>query len=672
MRKLKAVLKGAFAYLCLNNAVQAQTLPVDTTHVYEIPEVTVTEAFRTQEVRAASPTQVMDAGKLKRLNALQVSDAAKHFAGVTVKDYGGIGGLKTISLRSLGTQHTAVGYDGITLTDCQTGQIDIGRFSLENVDRLSLSNGQSDNIFQPARFFASAGVMNIQTLTPHFTTKRCTRVHATLKGGSFGLINPSLLLEQKLSNNWSVSAAGEWMQADGRYPFTLHYGNKSDSISREKRKNTQVETLRAEAALYGHFSNKEQWRLKAYYYQSSRGLPGAIIFYNPNSSQHLWDKNFFVQSHYIKELNRKLTVQTSAKWNWSYQRYLDPQVHNSEGKTENTYRQQEYYLSGSLLWRAFEHLSFSVNTDGSINTMDADLNQFARPTRYSWLTAAAAKYVNERITASASVLATLVNEDTQVGECAGNHHKFSPFLSLSVKPFVREEFRIRAFYKQIFRLPSFNDLYYSEVGNAKLKPENTTQYNIGLTYEKYICPFLPQISATVDAYYNKVTDKIVAIPTKNLFIWTMVNLGEAEIKGVDATLNLTLEFTSAIHLNLGGNYTYQRALDTTKGSATEGHQIAYVPRISGSGQAGLETPWVNLSYSILFAGHRYTLGENFAKNRIDGYTDHSLSASREFRIGSVQTLINVELLNLTDKNYEVIRYFPMPGRSIRATLKITY
>lgn len=116
---------------------------------------------------------------------MQVSDAVKHFAGVTVKDYGGIGGLKTVSIRSLGAQHTAVGYDGITLTDCQTGQIDIGRFSLDNVDRLSLNNGQSDNIFQPARFFASAGILNIQTLTPQFTKDKKTNIAGAFKTGSW-------------------------------------------------------------------------------------------------------------------------------------------------------------------------------------------------------------------------------------------------------------------------------------------------------------------------------------------------------------------------------------------------------------------------------------------------------------------------------------------------------
>lgn len=114
----------------------------------------------------------MSRSELKALNALQVSDAVKHFAGVTVKDYGGIGGLKTVSLRSLGAQHTTVSYDGIAVTDCQTGQVDIGRFSLENVDRLMLSNGQNDQIFQPARLFASAGVLNIRPLLHNSTVQR--------------------------------------------------------------------------------------------------------------------------------------------------------------------------------------------------------------------------------------------------------------------------------------------------------------------------------------------------------------------------------------------------------------------------------------------------------------------------------------------------------------------
>ena len=641
----------------------------DTARVYDIPEVVVSERYQTQEVRATAPIQVFTKEKLSSLNVLQVSDAVKHFAGVTVKDYGGIGGLKTVSLRSLGAEHTAVSYDGITLSDSQTGQVDIGRFSLENVDRLSLSNGQSDNIFQPARLFASAGVLNIQTLTPQFNPGKNTNINGSFKTGSWGLVNPSVLIEQKLNDKWALSANTEWMWADGRYSYTMYYGNKNDSTSREKRKNTEVRTLRAEAGLFGNFSDTEQWRLKAYYYQSSRGLPGATTLYYDYASQHLWDKNTFLQSQYKKEFSRKWVFQTSAKWNWSYQRYLDPDYKGSTRKTENKYYQQEYYLSASLLYRVLNNLSFSLSSDGSRQTLNANLNSFAEPSRYSWLSVAAGKYVNEWITASASVLATVVNEKTHFGAVAGNHRKLTPYISVSVKPFAKEELRVRAFYKDIFRLPTFNDLYYSEVGNTGLSPESTSQYNLGITYTKEINRLIPYVSATVDAYYNKIENKIVAIPTKNIFIWSMTNLGEVEIKGLDATAAITLEPLQDIRLNLSGNYTYQRALDVTDPHGkTYNQQIAYTPRVSGSGQATLETPWVNLSYSLVHSGKRYALGQNLSENRLAKYTDHSIAVNRDLKIRAVRTNLRVEVLNLLDKNYEIVRNFPMPGRSVRATI----
>lgn len=656
----------------LPSALNAQEQKPDTSKVYDIPEVTISERYETQEVRATAPLQVLTKSQLEKLNVLQVSDAVKHFSGVTVKDYGGIGGLKTVSLRSLGAEHTAVGYDGITLSDTQTGQIDIGRFSLENVDRLSLYNGQSDNIFQPARFFASAGILNIQTLTPRFTDKN-TNVTGSFKTGYWGLANPYLLIEQKLGSKWALSVNGEWMSADGRYPYTMYYGSENDSVSKEKRKNTEVKTFRTEAGVFGNFSDKEQLRFKVYYYQSSRGLPGATTLYYDYASQHLWDKNFFAQSHYKKEINRKWVFQSAAKWNWSYQRYLDPDYKGSSGKTDNSYYQQEYYLSGSVLYRTLPNLSFSVSSDGSLNTLNSNLNNFSDPTRYSWLTAFAGKYVNEWLTASASLLATVINEKTKSGTPAENHRKLSPYVSASFKPVANEELRIRFFYKNIFRVPNFNDLYYSEIGNVGLKPETTSQYNLGITYGKEINNFIPYVSATVDGYYNKVNDKIIAIPTKNIFIWSMVNLGKVDIKGLDATATVTFQPFKDIRVNISGNYTYQKALDVTdKKGKTYKHQIAYTPRVSGSGQAGIETPWVNLSYSLLYSGKRYVLGQNLSENRLNGYTDHSISVSKNVDFNTFKTSFNVEVLNLADKNYEIVRYFPMPGRSIRATVKVTY
>jgi outer membrane receptor protein involved in Fe transport len=153
----------------------------------------------------------------------------------------------------------------------------------------------------------------------------------------------------------------------------------------------------------------------------------------------------------------------------------------------------------------------------------------------------------------------------------------------------------------------------------------------------------------------------------------MVNLGKVEIKGVDVTATAVWEPLPNIRLNLSGNCTSQRALDVTSpGGKTYHQQIAYTPRVSGSGQAALETPWLNLSYSFVHSGVRYVLGQNLEENKLAAYTDHSIAADRSFQLKKVNINLRVEVLNLTDKYYEVIREFPVPGRSVRATLYIRY
>jgi outer membrane receptor protein involved in Fe transport len=170
-----------------------------------------------------------------------------------------------------------------------------------------------------------------------------------------------------------------------------------------------------------------------------------------------------------------------------------------------------------------------------------------------------------------------------------------------------------------------------------------------------------------------VSDKIIAIPSKNLFIWSVVNLGKADISGIDLSARINLTPWRKTGINLSGNYAYQRALDVTDPSGkTYKHQVAYTPRISGAGQAGILTPWGNLSYTILFSGKRYVLGQNTAGNRINGYADHSLSAERELTFGKIKTSLMIETLNFLNRNYEVVRYFPMPGRSVRIGMRILY
>jgi outer membrane cobalamin receptor len=655
---------------------------VDTSRVYSIRELIVTEKYHNAEVRSTAPLQILSTKQIEKLNALQVSDAVKFFSGVSVKDYGGIGGLKTVSVRSLGAAHTAVSYDGITLTDCQTGQIDIGRFSLDNVDMLSLNNGQSDNIFQPARLFASSSVLNIRTLTPKFIGNKLLNGKVSLKAGSFGLLNPAFSIQQKINNRFSTTISGEWLSATGEYPYLLqqsYLGN--GNVTRETRKNSDVQNLRLEAGLFANFSENESGYLKAYFYNSERGLPGGTILYNEGAftSQRLWDNTFFTQAHYQKDFSKVISMQVNAKYHQGYIHYLDTVVLNSVGYEESKFKQNEYYASAALLYKAFQNLSFSISTDGSVNTMfatfenEALTESFANPKRYSLLTALAAKYVSNSVLATASLLSTLVTESTKIEESTNSRNRLSPYFSLMYKPFDKSDFRFRAFYKNTFRLPTFNDLYYARIGNGSLRPETTNQFNLGITYSVSPAKWLPIISVTADIYQNNVTDKIVAMPTKNLFKWTMVNVGKVKINGIDLTAETTIRANENIGFVLGGTYTYQRALDVSiLGSNTYEHQIPYTPRVSGSGKLAVETPCVDVAYSLLWSGKRYALFQNYAENLLPGYAEHSISASHSFKWKEKILSLNLEVLNLLNENYAIVKWFPMPGRSVRGTVSLRF
>ena len=135
-----------------------QQLELDS--VQHVREVIVVSKNTYREV---IPSQKLDGKVLEKLNAHSVADALRYFSGLQIKDYGGVGGLKTVNIRSMGTNHLGVFYDGIELGNAQNGQIDLGQLSLDNVEEITLYNGQKSTIFQPASEFGNAGSVYIRT-----------------------------------------------------------------------------------------------------------------------------------------------------------------------------------------------------------------------------------------------------------------------------------------------------------------------------------------------------------------------------------------------------------------------------------------------------------------------------------------------------------------------------
>ena len=612
------------------------------------------------------PVQVMDSRDFMKLGVKELHEAVKTFAGVQIKDYGGIGGVKTVSVRSFGAQHTAVSYDGVTLSNAQSGQVDIGRFNLDNIQMVSLSIGPSDDIFQTARMYASAGTLNILTSRPSFD-KSNTNVGVAIRYGSFDTYNPSVNFQQKLSNRWALSINSDYLSSKGDYPYMLTNGNQ---VTKEYRYNSDVSTIRAEANLYGDFGNGGELILKANYLYSQRGLPGSVVLYNNDARERLWDEAAFVQASYKISPSKKWDFQAQLKYNYAWNKYQDEKEYYQNGIIIDKYTQQEYYASASAQFKPIENLSFVLSQDFFVNTLDASYANFVYPSRYTFLTAFAAKYTTKRLTATASVLNTYITEDLQHGTPPKDRSRLSPSVSVSYKLAESKNIRLRASYQDIFRTPTFNDMYYDKLGNKALKPEKARQVNVGITYSESFDGVLDNISFIADGYYNSVKDKIVALPT--LFIWRMMNMGEVDIFGTDLNLNGTLSF-KRLKVQVQGNYSYQYAIDVTDKSAKNyKHQIPYTPAHSGNVSVTLTNRWVNVGYIANMVGERYSFPQNTPANLIKAYCDHSISLSKDLNIKNCKFMLQAECNNVGNAQYEVIKYYPMPGRSFRITVKFQY
>lgn len=637
--------------------------------VFSIAEVNVVEVKNRQIIKA----QTLDGIDLERLNSQSVADALRYFSGVQIKDYGGIGGIKTVNIRSMGTNHLGVFYNGIQLGNAQNGQVDLGRYSLDNIESISLYNGQKSEIFQSAKDFGSSSSIYITTKKPHFLNGEKFHVTAQFKTGSFGLINPSLLWEQKLTGNVHLSLNAELTKAHGRYKFRYRRLQNNGEVAYDTtaiRENGDVQAFRGEAALYGYIP-EGKWSMNAYFYDSERGIPGAIVNNVFRHGERQWDTNAFGQGSFEKQLSDFYKFRINGKFAWDFTHYLRDD--EKELYINNKYYQKEAYLSFANLFSLTDWWKLSLSGDGQVNWMDADLVDFAYPLRFTELVSVATSFEINRFSAQASLLGTFIQDRIRaekLSERSSSRHELSPAVFLSYKPMEKESFFLNGFFKKIFRMPTFNDLYYTEIGNAKLKPEYTYQYDLGFTYYKeFKHSFWRYINFRGDGYFNKVTNKIVAYPTGQQFRWTMLNLGEVEIVGTEVSADLGFKIRP-VEMKLYLQYTYQKARDfTDPADAYYGHQIPYIPWHSGSVTYNANYKGWDFNYSFIYTGERYNQQENVPENYEQPWYTHDLSLSKEFPIKKCRIKITGEVNNVFNQNYDVIHNFPMPGRNYKLVLK---
>ena len=657
---------------CLNQSVMAQGNIDSVQHVREIVVVSK------PAMREVVPSQKLNGEMLEKLNTHSVADALRYFSGIQLKDYGGVGGIKTVNIRSMGTHHLGISYDGIQLGNAQNGQIDLGQFSLDNVEEITLYNGQKSAIFQPASDFGHAGAIYIRTRMPDFEQDEQTHLKVKTQYGSSDMFRFSTLWEQKLSETLSSSVSAGFLTASGKYKFRYErrYPNGETAWDTTAvRQNGDIHAERIEANLFGRLY-QGSWQVKGYLYNSARGIPGAIVNNVWRRGERQQDLNTFVQAAFDKNVGDGFSTRWLAKYAYYNTHYVNKDT--TQLPVDNRYKQQEIYLSTANVLELLPNWSASLSYDFKWNKLNADTYNFAFPTRVSNLVSLATAVDYKHLKAQGSILASFINDKThRRGEFAGmdtdkSLTKLTPALFVNIYPFRGTFFSLRAYVKKSFRMPTFNDLYYTDHGNANLVPESALQYDAGFALNKHFeHGIIRHAEMHFDAYYNTVHDKIVAYPKGQQFRWTMLNLGKVHIKGIDVEAEADCSVGCGVTATLRAQYTYQDARDVTDpNDSYYKHQIPYIPWHSGSAILGLNYKNWDLNYSFIYAGGRYDEQENILYNHMEPWYTSDLSLRYQFLLRHTKCIVQADVNNVLDQDYEVIVNYPMPGRNYALTLSV--
>lgn len=601
----------------------------------------------------------LNAKEIEALQADDLGDVIRKFSGTNLRSYGGLGGLKTVSVRGLGSQHSAITMDGFTLLNSQTGQINLGQLQVANAESVSDAYAANQIKHAPVSALLSGSTIFVQSFENSFGSSGIS-IRSNVAYASFNHLEGFLGMRYR-KNRWLASATGAIRKADGTYPFT--YSNGFQTVSAFRINNDYLDANYS--ATLGYSGKLATIRVGYRGKTIEQGLPGAIVFYNQTQNERLnTDENVLFSDATWRFLRYSVRLHGQAMQNTLY--YVDPDFLNASGGL-NLHYTNRTLNGGAMVQMAMNKWNLHAGTEQFISDLAVNDSLFAQPLRYHNMSVIVAVYHLPCFELRMQASSQYISERNGLGESAGDRFRVNPSLELE---HISKNRKIsqKIAYRSTFRMPSFNELYYNSVGNVNLLPEDAHVFNYGIlldvTYKNI------DFDLRTNLFANLVENKIVAFPTQNLFVWSMQNIGQARIFGTEALVEMNWKISNNWRLDGAANYTFQRALDySDRNSPSYGDQLAYIPMHSGNLDVTLRFKNSGIRVSNYALSMRYVLNENLPQNELEGFwildagLYHSFNMKKEHKL-----TVRATVKNMLNQSYAYIRSYVMPGTNVTISL----
>lgn len=642
------------------------SLPADTLRTArQLQQVDVRAGRTTAEEYVGSPTQRMDARTLQERGVSSLTDALQRFSGTNVRDYGGAGGLKTVSVHGMGAGHTVVTLNGLSLGDHRSGQVDLARYNdVSALTEVSLTTADQLSLLCPVRNLGGA-LLNLQTdATPDSAGHH---VKVAVSGGSFGTVSPSLHYQAR-QGAWSWNAGGQYYFGQNNYPFTVHNGVATEQ---RRRRNSDLQAWTLSGGMQWRNRRNGTLELQSRYYRNRQHLPGAVKLYVDDNDERMAEQEALAQLTYRQPVGARFHLMAAGKYTYNESRYTDPGLEYPGGCLRQNYWQHEAYMTAGFDYRPASWLLMAYATDVQQAWMTSNLKTDNDVWRTTWLHALSGRATWQRLSLTARVVASFIyNGNADASARARNARRITPWLMAGWQAVDQRDTRLnlRTYYKETFRAPTFTECYYYHYGSPQVKPERARQFGLGVTCHLRATKPL-SVSFRADAFGGFITDRITAVPV-TLNLWRTTNIGRVRSLGAEGELNLRYRMPSGQRLEWNTTYTLQ---DLTNAMPESRHlQLAYTPRhVAASGLSWLN-PWANVALNAAFCGERWSSPEHYEGTRLKPYAELSASLWQQWQAGGICYGARLDVLNLTGTEYEIIKAYPMPRQQVKLTLSVKW
>lgn len=567
---------------------------------------------------------------------------------VMVRSYGAAGSLMSVSLRGTGSNHTQVNWNGFPLNSPTTGQADLSLVPAIFMQTVGIIQGASGALFGSGTFGGSINLGN----SPDWDN--CFSAEYVAHGGSFGSFGNSLLLRtgnRRLQYHLSVSTArsrNDFLYRDDyRYGAPMRRSVHNGYLSRGIIQNLYANLGRGhyfEGGLWIQQKVKEMPELMGSYLESN-ALQRDSLLRSFVSYRKLGDKSAFViRSAWFSDL-----LHYTDKLNASDSAYsINSRI--SARQWMNTADYRHYFNSrivvgGGISYNLTEGIS--RNYGGKIREHEVTFYGSGKLSLENWVFNAGIRkeFYND------------VNPPVQ--------------YSFGLRFRAGERFTLRSDLSSKFRKPTFNEKYWTPGGNPGLKPEKG--WGGSVSGEWALIPVRDNIRVdmVVDLFFQQVDNWIQWVLRDSL---TPVEYKQVQSAGFDGRLRFDIP-CKQVNLNGFVNYTYSHAVVTDTYDDNPQYinrQLIYVPHhaIKASLTGRYRALHVTLGGS--FTGSRETVESGDEILRLKPYSLVDAAVGYEFKVFGCRVGLSGQFSNVFNTRFQVIRSYPMPGRSLVFALNMGF